>query len=338
MDIGQGTLSKYETGLLPPPDEAIDRMMKVLRFPRSFFFLPEQSYGMPPFHFRKRKKLGKKALNRIIAEMNIRRMHIKDLSISYERESTGFIPEIDLDEFQGLSKRRPTIEEIAQHVRGLWKVPSGPIENMTALIERNGGIVVPCNFGVDLIDAMSQRIDGMPVCFFINKSAPADRVRYTLAHELGHMILHTLELSDDDTMEDQADEFAGAFLLPAAEFAPQISRRFDLPHIANLKGYWKVSMAMIAMRATRLNLISPYQQKMFWVQMRDFRKHEPNEPVAEHPQTMSRMIGFHQRQLGYSETDMSRLLHLERDDFSAWYGDVDTRSNGRGTANLRLVT
>ena len=220
-------------------------------------------------------------------------MHVKRLCISYERNEAGFIPEIDPDQYQGFSKRSPAIEDIAQHVREVWGVPAGPIDNMVALIERNGGIVVPCAFGTDLIDAMSQRIDGMPVLFFVNKTAPADRVRYTLAHELGHMILHTLSLRDDDTMEDQADVFAGAFLLPAEELRSQL-RRFDLAHIANLKAYWKVSMGAIAMRAAGLNLISAHQNKVFWMQMGNFgyRKNEPNELAAHTPEAQLRMIKF----------------------------------------------
>jgi Zn-dependent peptidase ImmA (M78 family)/DNA-binding XRE family transcriptional regulator len=338
VKITQGTLSKYETGLLSPPEDVLQQISEALQFPVSFFLQPEQPYGFPPFHFRKRKKLGTKALNRIIAEMNICRMHVKRLCVSYERDELGFIPEIDPDQYQGFSKNGPAIEDIAQHVREAWGVSRGPIENMVALIERNGGIVLPCAFGTDLIDAMSQRIDGMPVLFFVNKTAPADRVRYTLAHELGHMILHTLSLSDDDTMEDQADAFAGAFLLPAEEFRPQL-RRFDLAHLANLKAYWKVSMGALAMRADRLNLISAHQKKTFWIQMGklDYRRNEPNEPAPEAPEALSRMIRFHRRDLGYSESDVATMLHLNTADFQKLYGQIVLLRRTIESPRLRLV-
>ena len=110
-------------------------------------------------------------------------------------------------------------------------LPGGPIANMMAVIEERGGIVIPCDFRTDLLDAISQRIDGMPILFFVNVGAPADRVRYTLAHELGHVCMHTTVLKDDDEMEREADEFAGAFLLPADEVRVHL-RRFDLRHLA----------------------------------------------------------------------------------------------------------
>lgn len=318
--FGQGTLSKYETGMLAPPSEAIDILSSALAYPNEFFLQAGQPFGFPPFHYRKRKKLSAKALGRIVAEMNIRRMHVQRLSISYEAKSNSFIPEIDMDEYQGRTRKRPTLEDVARSLRESWMLPAGPVANVAELIEDNGGIIIPCDFGSDLIDAMSQRIDGLPVLFFVNMGAPADRVRHTLAHELAHMVLHTTTFKDDDEMEREADELAGAFLLPADEIRSQL-RRFDLRQLANMKVYWKVSMASIAVRAERLNLITPYQSKMFWIEMSKlgYRKREPNEPPKEQPKRLRRMVEYHQRQLGYSDSDMARLLFLTVQEFKRMY-------------------
>ena len=319
-DLGQGTLSKYETGVLAPSDDAVSSLASALAYPAEFFYQPGQTYGFPPFHYRKRKKLSAKALGRIVAEMNIRRIHVQRLALSYELKSNRFIPEIDLDEYQGQSSKRPNVEEVARSVREAWMLPSGPVANVVDLIEENGGIVIPCAFGTDLIDAMSQRIDGLPVLFFINIGAPADRIRHTLAHELAHMVLHTTTFKADDEMEREADNFAGAFLLPADEIKPQL-RKFDLRQLANMKSYWKVSMAAIAVRAERLNLITPYQAKMFWIEMGKlgFRKREPNEPPREEPAKLRRMVEYHLRVLGYSVGEMAKLLCLTPGEFNAMY-------------------
>jgi Zn-dependent peptidase ImmA (M78 family) len=319
-NFGQGTLSKYETGLLLPPQEAVEVLAGVVSYPTGFFYQVGQPYGFPPFHYRKRKKLSAKALGRIVAEMNIRRMHVQRLSLSLDLKSNRFIPEIDMDEYQGQTRKRPTLEDIARSLRETWGLPSGPIQNLTELIEGNGGIIIPCDFGTDLIDAMSQRIDGLPVLFFVNMGAPADRVRHTLAHELAHMVLHTTTVKDDEEMEREADELAGAFLLPADEVRSQL-RRFDLRQLANMKSYWKVSMASIAVRAERLKLISPYQSKMFWIEMGKlgYRKREPNEPPKEQPTKLRRMVEYHQRKLGYSDADMASLLTLTLPEFKRMY-------------------
>ena len=318
--IGQGTLSKYETGLLEPPPASISDFAYALEFPASFFCQRGRPHGLLPFHYRKRKKLSAKTLGCIVAEINIRRMHIQKLCLSFELMSNAFIPEIDRDEYHGGKRGRLDVEDVARSLREMWMLLSGPIPNLIELIEDNGGIVIPCDFGTDLIDAVSQRIDGMPVLFFMNMHAPSDRVRYTLAHELGHMVLHTTELADDGVLEDEADAFAGAFLMPADEVRPQL-RRFDLRHLANMKGYWKVSMAALAVRADRLNLITPYQRKMFWMELSrlGYRKREPNEPPREMPTLLRRMISFHQRQLGYTTQEMAKLLDLMEPEFLEMY-------------------
>jgi len=336
LQVGQGTLSKYETGFSEPPKEFVDELSVILKFPSAFFDEPGRPYGLPPFHYRKRKKLSKKVLARIVAEMNIRRMHVEKMLLSFESKINGFIPEIDRDEYRGRGKAHLTPDDAARLVRESWLLPSGPIPNMVDLLEGNGGVVIPCDFGTDLLDAMSQRIDGLPVLFFVNVNAPADRVRHTLAHELGHMVLHTVNLKSDEAMEDEADTFAGAFLLPADEIRPQL-RKFDLRQLANLKGYWKVSMAAIAMRAARLKLITPYQSKMFWIEMGKlgYRKREPNEPEKENPKLLRQMVAFHMRRLGYSISEMARLLHLQVTEFEEMYrpdivGDI-------GRPRLRIV-
>ena len=258
---------------------------------------------------------------------------------SYGTKSNRFIPEIDRDEYGSSNKGRLDVEDVARLVRETWMVPSGPIENMIDLLEENGGIVIPCDFGSDLIDAMSQRIDGMPVLFFVNMHAPADRVRHTLAHELGHMVLHTIALQDDAAMENEADEFAGAFLLPASEVRPQL-RKFDLRHLANMKAYWKVSMAAIAVRASRLNLITPYQSRMFWMEMSrlGYRKREPNEPAPEHARMLQNMVRYFARELEYTKDDIARALDLLPAEFDEMSGsEVFASHSPQKGQHLRVV-
>lgn len=341
LGMAQGTVSKFETGFDDPPKEFVGDLSSALGFPVAFFHEPGRPYGLPPFHYRRRKKLTAKNLARIVAEMNIRRMHLTKMLVSFELNTNAFIPEIDRDDYRGRGKEALTTEDAARVIREGWMLPNGPIPNMVELLEDNGGVVIPCDFGTDLLDAMSQRIDGLPVLFFVNVNAPADRVRHTLAHELGHMVLHTITVKSDEEMEDEADAFAGAFLLPADEIRPQL-RRFDLRQVANLKIYWKSSMGAIAVRASRLNLITPYQSKMFWIEMNQlgYRKREPNEPPKEKPRLLRQMLSFHMKKLGYSVTQMAELLLLSVAEFQEMYrteiiGEAGVIDGGR--PQLRVV-
>jgi Zn-dependent peptidase ImmA (M78 family)/transcriptional regulator with XRE-family HTH domain len=339
LKVMQGTLSKYETGLQEPSNELLEDISAALSYPKSFFNEPGRPYGLPPFHYRRRKKLSAKILARIVAEMNIRRIHLSKMLVSFSWKTNAFIPEIDQYEYQGKSKKPMSTEDVARTIREAWMIPSGPIYNMVELLESNGGIVIPCDFGTDLLDAMSQRIEGLPILFFVNVNAPSDRVRHTLAHELGHMVLHTINVKSDEEMEDEADAFAGAFLLPADEIRPQL-RRFDLRQLANMKTHWKVSMAALAVRADRLKLITPYQSKNFWIEMSrlGYRKREPNEPPKEHPSLLRQIISFHIKKLNYSHAEMAKLLHLGRSEFEEMYrAEILGEPLQGGRPQLRLV-
>jgi transcriptional regulator with XRE-family HTH domain len=65
LDLEQGTLSKYETGFHTPPDELMAEIAEKLGFPAAFFFEPGIPYALPPFHYRRRKKLSAKTLGTI---------------------------------------------------------------------------------------------------------------------------------------------------------------------------------------------------------------------------------------------------------------------------------
>ncbi len=338
MRVQQGTISKYESGLLDPPEEFVELLAKELGFESEFFYQTGRPYGMPPFHYRRRKKLGVKALSKMIAEMNIRRIHLSVLLRSYDEQSNRYIPEIDRDAYRGGYGREFTVEDAARQIREQWMVPDGPIENVVDLLEENGGIVVPCNFESDLIDAVSQRVDGLPVLFFVNMAAPADRIRYSLCHELGHMVLHTTSLLDEEEMEAEADRFAAAFLLPAQEFRRQL-KKFDLRQVAHMKRYWKVSMQAIAMRAFHMKLITPYQRKMFFIQMgkHNYRKSEPYEPPKEVPSKIARMVSYFRRKLGYSTAEIATALGVSTATFERMYAFADNGFSDPGKSHLRVI-
>src|ERR1700730_2835024 len=97
--LTQAFISKLEHGLITQPGEdALSQISRAVGFPPSFFFQHERTIGFPHFHYRKRSKLGTKALARIGAVINIRRQHVAKLLHSYELNIEKPIPQIDLDE------------------------------------------------------------------------------------------------------------------------------------------------------------------------------------------------------------------------------------------------
>lgn len=317
--ITQAFISKLEHGLnMQPSEEALSRMAETLNFPKNFFFQKERAIGFPHFHYRKRSKLGARPLARIGAIINIRRQHIAKLLKSYEFEPEKPIPQIDLDE-SGIFP-----EKLAERMRQYWLLPRGPIQNLVEIIEKAGGIVVLINFGTNLLDGISFRSEGLPPLFFMNKEVPGDRFRFSLAHELGHMIMHTIP-DDDDKMESEAHRFAAAFLMPSSEIKPHLFST-KLNQLGRVKAYWKVSIKALIKRSYDLNTITDHQYKMLNIQYnKSFREGEPYEIPIETPARLDSIISYYRDELSYSVDELAQLLAVNQDDvLRTYFGDRAT--------------
>ena len=94
------------------------------------------------------------------------------------------------------------------------------------------------------------------------QNSPTDRARFTLAHELAHLIMHRIPTPDS---EGEADRFASEFLMPARDIAADLNG-FSLQKAAVLKPYWRVSMAALIQHAEDLSKITEWQHKNLNIQ------------------------------------------------------------------------
>lgn len=311
----QALISKIENGLIQTPsDDVVDKIAEKLRFPRAFFFQSEKQVGFPPFHYRKRQKLGAKPLAHIGAIINIRRQHVAKLLRSYEQTALKPIPQIDLDE-SGL-----TPEKVAERLRAYWMLPRGPIPNVVEIIEEAGGVVILARFGTDLLDGISFRSVGLPPLFFMNRDVPGDRFRFSLAHELGHMVMHTIP-ADDQKMEQEAHRFAAAFLMPASDIRPYL-KDVKLSALGRVKSYWNVSIKSLIKRAHDLRLITDHYYKILNINYnKSFKEGEPFQIPVEQPTKLQSIVRHHIDRLGYTLDDLASLLCMNSDDVQRAYLD-----------------
>ncbi|NUR19241.1 MAG: ImmA/IrrE family metallo-endopeptidase [Gemmatimonadaceae bacterium] len=298
----QGRISKIEHGLLPP-DDLVATLAHALDVPESFLYQEGHNYGLPVRFHRKRQRIAQKTLDKIYAQINIRAMHIRALLQSTTAEPDLELRKIDVDSFDG------AVEEIARAIRSAWRLPRGPVGNVVNLLERAGVICVPMRFGVAEFDAVTQCVPGVPPLIFFNEEAPMDRLRFTLSHELGHLIMHTFP---SPRMEEEANRFAAEFLMPRDDIAHQFAR-ITLPVLASLKQVWRVSMAALLEQAKRVGAVTERQ----YIRLRaalsshGYLRREPIEldPPREHPRVLRALIDFHTEELRYGIGELSTILH-----------------------------
>lgn len=323
--ITQAAVSKLEAGVIQPTQEVLERLAHALSFPVSLFYETDPMFGVPiSVSYRKRASVGSRAVEQVEAEVNFRLMHLRRLLASIDYQPELSFPQFDVDEYGGLGSR------VAELVRKHWYVPSGPLPDLTTLAERAGCLVLPCAFDAVGVDGLTLHPPGLPVCVFLNESMPGDRQRFTLAHELGHAIMHRHPNPD---MEQQADDFASELLMPTREIRIALADGVTLPRLAALKPVWRVSMGALLMRAKRLGCVTDSQSSYLWRQMSKlgYRTREPVAVPAERPSVFSSILQAHLGDLGYGMEELGKLLHMQPEELKVKYG------LGREPGKLRIV-
>jgi len=312
IGIGQAALSKYENGILEIAPEYLQVIASALEYPQSLFIRSATTlgFGSTCMYHRKRQTLSVNELKRIQAKVNLTRMNIEILLRSAELEADYPFPNFDVAEYGD-------VEEIAYLTRRTWHVPLGPITNLVDTIERAGGIVIPMSFGNRKLDAISQWPPGMPPLFFINSDMPWERIRFSLAHELGHLIMHRIPSPEQ---EEEADTFASSFLMPESEIRPDLYS-LNLMRAAQLKSYWRVSMQALIRRAYNIGQLTESQYRRLFTQVskHGWRLSEPNPLSSENPSSFWALTNVHLEQHRYTIAALSELLTLSEQEFKADY-------------------
>lgn len=169
------------------------------------------------------------------------------------------------------------------------------------------GLLIGEDFGTSRVDGLSQWVGDHPVILF-HDAAPVDRVRFTLAHELGHLVLHADALSTDD-VEAQANAFAGELLLPAEVIRPAL-RNLKIGRLLDLKREYGVSMQAIVERAYHLDLLSPAQRTSMYKMLsaRGWRTGEPGSgDLAPERPALAESIGQALSARGLSPRDVATI-------------------------------
>ena len=301
-------------GTVVPPDDKLDLLCTVLEYPPGFF--EQEAREIPSglvFH-RKRSSLPASIRTRVEAEVRLRMMDVMTLlgAVDDQREAA------DLPRRNG-----ETPEEMAKALRIKWGLGNAPIECVTKTLEDNGIFVIQFDFGTDKLDGFFLKSE-KAVCIALN-SNPAfgpDRNRFTLAHELGHVVLHSSRFPTPE-LEKEADAFASAFLAPGPALNGDLGVALQsLDGLEAVKGKWGLSFAGIMFRAHKCGLLSDaaYRRMYIWLGSMGYRRHEPECGVRRE---YARAIGELLERARAAGRDLCELLHLTEERLYGRYPSLD---------------
>ncbi len=310
--ISRPSVSRIEQGDLLMNEEFISKIKNTLNFSDTLYTADAEP--LPPAIYRKRETVPAKLMNKVDALINIYALGIGRLlnAVQFKPKSIPSFP---------VSKDQPLESALVASVmtRKLWKLDGGVVTNLTKLLEDNGFITLPIDFETERIDSRSVLIDDKYPVIFYNKKLLGDRLRFTLAYELGHIVMHTRHPSIRFDDSASANAFAAEFLMPRTEIVKDLDDNLDLDRLAVLKSKWMVSMQALLYRAEDLNVITANQKRYVINRFNQLkiRRREPKEldvPI-ERGTLLRDLITNYRSKQKMNVSQIAAFLYMKEDEF-----------------------
>lgn len=287
-------VSAWETGAKKPTPSTVAQLALGLSVDPGFFAARPndvaKASALP--HFRSLRSTSQLARDQAFAYGQI----ALDIAESLERHVE--LPDVDLlfrpVELDDLENDGP--EQAAQELRDAWGLGAGPAGHLVRALENHGVLVVFSPRQTASVDAYSFDSRLRPVVILNPVKRDYYRQRFDVAHELGHLIMHSDAEPGGRVVEEQAHRFASELLMPASEIAellPTAMNRGAWVTLAKLKEQWGVSIQALLFRARRLGRLSDvsYRNAMVTLSTRGWRRNEPGLVTAiEQPSLLPRAI------------------------------------------------
>ncbi len=308
--ISQATISKVESGLVELDESRWGLLARELDAPVSVLSAPvgPDSARAVVFH-RKRSSLPVSAATRLRARLDLTHLQVAGLLADGPPVQVPRIP-LPPDGYV-------TPEEVAQQVRLALGLAGGPVSNLIQVLEEAGVAVVRDDLGSVKIDAlMSWPPTTVRPVVLLGNHAPGDRQRFSVAHELGHVVMHEMP---SDAQESEADRFAAELLMPRADIIGHL-REVSLASLARLKQVWGVSMAALLRRARDLAQISDstYRRLSIELSSAGYRTREPVDVPVEVPGLLDAQVAAMLR-AGRSSAELATAASMTEHDFVRTY-------------------
>ncbi|MER7119403.1 ImmA/IrrE family metallo-endopeptidase [Streptomyces goshikiensis] len=281
--ISVRSLTAFENGHKIPSPETLGTLALALDLPTSFFVAAEvEELALDAISFRALSKMSAldrdsaRGAGRIVVEIN-----------DWIEQRFG-LPESNVPTLPHLKP-----EEAAERVRALWGLGEAPIPNMVHLLESHGVRVFSLASDCSSVDAFSFRWKRTKPFIVLNLEKSGERGRFDAAHELGHLIMHSEHrIPHGPDAEQEAQQFASAFLMPRSGILAQQLYAADSRRILSAKQKWQVAAVALAYRLKDLDLLSEWNYRTAVKQLSQmgFRSGEPGGIIRESSQLLGKVF------------------------------------------------
>ena len=316
LDVSHQTIKKYEDEKLMPSSQRLIEIAKLLNVNIGDLL---NTYSVPELkfeNFRKQSKLSKtkeKGLYMLISDEIAKYIEILDLAnemYSFDKTKWSF----DVNSIND-------IESIAIKVRKILGVSDEcALDNLTDKLEDNNFLILEIDYE-EKFDGFCEYVDNL--AFIILSSKGYERNRFTLAHELAHLILKYEEKLNDKEIEHYCDYFASCLLMPKVAMKKElefrnnsITRNVSINEIILIAKEYKVSLNAVIMRLNDLGIIDDYKKRnLFILLSKNGLKTRQLKLVYEHPSRKEKIIFRLEAEKIISTDEAIKYLGVTTDEF-----------------------
>lgn len=235
VGVSAAAIGQYEAGVNSPRTDVLEQLTKTLDVRPGFFAVgrPLARIDTVYAHFRSLRSARVSDRQKALAIATL----VWELTFALERHVK--LPDPDLPPVgTGASP-----SEAAAVLRRHWNLPDGPVQHLVSTAESFGIVVIVRPLGeIDSVDAFSTTIVDRPIIVTTpRRSQNVFRHRFSIAHEIGHLLLHSESGEHSAALEQEADEFAAEFLTPSDSMDAALPQRLDLSTLDRLGRTWGVS-------------------------------------------------------------------------------------------------
>lgn len=314
-EVSAQAIGKYERDEMMPGSSVLLALAKALRVSPDYL-LSSREIELSGVDFRKAPQAAakdEKAVGAAVLDHIERYLELEELMPDLHDEWTVLkCAEFAIDHIDAA-------ERAAEKLREVWKLGIDPIQNMAELLEDKGVKVVSLNLPVEVSGSKAfikaTDLPDLPI-IVVNSGHNGERQRFTMAHELAHLVLSPVGLSDQD-QEKAADRFAGAFLMAKEMLLKLLGGHrtaISLGELTELKKIFKVSIASLIVRCSQIGAISKvlYGRLFGQIKALGWNSLGSSEPGALAPEIPQRMERLCMRAISEGAISMAKAAELLR--------------------------
>lgn len=277
--ITKQSLSKYEMGSMLPTSDILGELARVLNVKQDYF-IREGIVELGQVLFRKRKDLSRKTEEAIIEKARDyveRYLEIENI-LGQEQKFINPIQSL-------VVKSKEDAENAANILREAWELGGDPLPNLVEMLELKGIKVLLIDEEESIDGFATITSTGIPLVVVNVKGKPIERTRFTIIHELAHILMN---LSDEIRGNTKMVEvlchcFSSCFILPRKMLLKMIGGNhrtyIAIKEIISIKEYFGISLRAILHRLYELQVITDnyYKRWMIYMNKAYGAKKEPGE-------------------------------------------------------------